>query len=345
MTDPRATARPELTLDTADRLAAAALAGIEREYPHKLDHVMAGPGDAVMPRALHPSFHGSYDWHSCVHMHWLLARLRRRFPNLPSRPAIDALFDRNFGRDSVAAELAYLRRPDSGTFERPYGWAWLLKLAAALRVADDSDSQRWSRGMQPLADAFAARFVEFLPRARYPVRHGVHSNSAFALAFAIDYARIAGDIALERACEEKARGWYLEDRNAPAAWEPSGVDFLSPTLVELEVMRRVLDRDAYSAWLDGFLPEFAGRRPATLFEPAGVIDRSDAQLVHLDGLNLSRAWCFDGIAMELDAGDRRAVVAREAAEAHIAAGWRGLESDDFGGAHWLASFALLAVDR
>ena len=184
-----------ITLDSAvaARLAELALANITREYPHKLDHVMANDADALPPRRLHPAFHGSYDWHSCVHMHWLLARLRRRFPDLPNRSAVDALFDLHFAPDAIAAELAYLARPDSGSFERPYGWAWLLKLAAELHGAAGADSARWSRALQPLADAFAVRYLDFLPRTHYPFRHGLHPNSAFALAFALDYARITND--------------------------------------------------------------------------------------------------------------------------------------------------------
>ena len=335
-----------ITLDSAvaARLAELALANITREYPHKLDHVMANDADALPPRRLHPAFHGSYDWHSCVHMHWLLARLRRRFPDLPDRSAVDALFDLHFAPDAIAAELAYLARPDSGSFERPYGWAWLLKLAAELHSAAGADSARWSRALQPLADAFAARYLDFLPRTHYPFRHGLHPNSAFALAFALDYARITNDDRLRDACAAKAREWYAMDRDAPAGWEPSGVDFLSPTLVEAELMRRILDRRTFAEWLAGLLPRFADRAPASLFAPADVIDRADAQLVHIDGLNLSRAWCFAGIAAALPAGDPRIDVARDAAERHLAAGWQGLASGDFVGAHWLASFALLALE-
>jgi hypothetical protein len=337
---------PAIALDraVAERLAGVALAAIAREYPHKLDHVMASNADAMSPRGLHPAFHGSYDWHSCVHMHWLLARLRRRFSELPNRPAIDALFHRHFAFDTIAAEVAYLARPGSGSFERPYGWAWLLKLAAELRADSGANAIGWSRALQPLADIFVARYVDFLPRARYPFRYGLHANSAFALAFAFDYARIANEGELADVCAAKALDWYAEDRDAPARWEPSGVDFLSPTLIEVELMRRILDRTTFAEWLAGLLPRFVDGTPASLFEPADVSDRADPQLVHLDGLNLSRAWCFRGIAAALPAGDPRIEVARDAAWRHLAAGWRGLASEDFAGAHWLASFALLALD-
>jgi hypothetical protein len=328
-----------LDLDSASRFAAVALDNIAREYPHKLDHVLASDADAVAPRELHPSFHGSYDWHSCVHMHWLLARLRRRFAQLPQRAAIDAVFDRHFSADAIGAEVAYLARRDSGSFERPYGWAWLLKLAAELR-----EERRWFAAVRPLADAFALRCRAFLPRARYPIRYGLHSNTAFALALALDYARAAGDRALEDASTAKALDWYAADRDAPAAWEPSGTDFLSPALVEAELMRRLLDATAFGAWLSAFLPGFAQGAPRSVFVPAEVTDRADPQLVHVDGLNFSRAWCLRGIARALPRGDPRAAIAREAADRHVAAGCDGLASDAFVGAHWLATFALLALE-
>lgn len=340
------TIRSASTLDskTASRFADIALGNIAREYPHKLDHVIGSPADIVAPHVLHPAFHGSYDWHSCVHMHWLLARVRQRFPDLPNRPHIDALFDRHFTPDAVATEIAYLARPHGGSFERPYGWGWLLKLAVELRAGDDADCVRWSRALQPLADAFADRYLDYLPRARFAIRYGMHANSAFGLAFALDFAREAGNVALADACAAKAREWYAADRAAPADWEPSGADFLSPALIEAELMRRVLDRDAFAAWLAAFLPGMAAGAPATLFTPVEVSDRSDAQIVHLDGLNLSRAWCFAGIAAALPAGDARIAVARAAADVHLAAGCQGLASGEFVGAHWLASFAVLALD-
>ena len=354
-------ARPSaLDAATAERFAELALANVATEFPHKLDQVLTSSADVRAPRDLHPAFHGSFDWHSCVHMHWLLACVLRRFPALPLCPAIRECFDRHFAPAAIAAEVAYLARPGSASFERPYGWAWLLKLAAELRqpsanasdvdgssVASDASASafaRWSHALKPLAEAFAARFVEFLPLTRHPVRHGVHSNSAFALAFALDYARTVHDETLVATVCAKAREWFANDRDVPAAWEPSGADFLSPALVEAELMRRILPSDAFGSWLAGFLPDFGRGVPATLFAPVEVTDRSDPQLVHLDGLNLSRAWCLRGIAASLSTDDVRRGVARAAADAHLAAGWSGLASGDFAGAHWLASFALLALD-
>lgn len=332
-----------LNLTLAERFAALALANIRCEYPHKLDQVLASAADLLAPRDLHPSFHGSYDWHSCVHMHWLLARLRRTFPALAAQGAIEAQFDASFAPPAVAGELAYLARPHTQSFERSYGWAWLLKLCEELLHGDDAKAARWSAGLAPLAQAFVARYLAYLPRLRYPIRCGTHANSAFGLAFALDYARKAGESALERACVASAQAWFAADRDVPAAWEPSGADFLSPALTEALLMSRVLAPEQFSAWLHAFLPGLAACRPASLFVPADVIDRADAQLVHLDGLNFSRAWCLRDIAQRLPQSDARAPLLREAADAHFAAGMRGIASGEFVGEHWLASFALLAA--
>ena len=336
---------PVLTAALASRFARIALGNVRAEYPNKPDHVLASPGDVRAPRELHPSFYGSYDWHSCVHMHWLIARLRRLHPSLPERSDVAAAFDEHFAEDAIAAECAYLARPQAKSFERTYGWAWLLELARELGQGDDLDARRWARALAPLADAFSARYVDYLPRARYPIRHGMHANSAFGLAFAIDYARAAGATVLEDVCVSRALAWFAADRDAPAAWEPSGADFLSPALMEAALMRRVLPHGRYGAWLETFLPGLAGREPAALFAPAEVDDRADPQIVHLDGLNLSRAWCLRGMANALPAGDARAPVLLDAADRHLKAGLVGVESADYLGAHWLATFAVLAMSE
>jgi hypothetical protein len=253
------------------------------------------------------------------------------------------VFDEHLAEERIAVEVAYLARPGTASFERPYGWAWLLELARELGTGDDPDARRWAHAIAPLARAFAARFVEWLTRARYPIRYGMHANGAFGLAFAIDYARARRDEALERACTTSALAWYGADRDAPAAWEPSGADFLSPTLTEADLMRRVLPHPRYGDWLAAFLPGLAHGAPAALFAPAEVGDRGDPQIVHLDGLNLSRAWAMRGIANALPGGDPRVDVLRAAARLHLDAGLAGLDSGDYMGAHWLASFALLAL--
>ena len=332
-----------LTASLAASFAQVALANVVREYPNKPDHVQCGPDDVRSTRSLHPAFYGSFDWHSCVHMHWLLARVRRLFPGLPQQDAIVAIFDRHLAPANIGQECAYLERPESRSFERTYGWAWLLELAHELGRAKDTAAQRWAAALAPLADAIVRRYLAYLPLQRYPLRAGLHANSAFGLLFALDYGRAANESALEALCMDAARRWFGDDRNAPAAWEPSGADFLSPALIEADLMRRVLAPRAFSDWLGGFLPELAHRQPAALFTPAVVDDRSDPFLVHLDGLNLSRAWSFRGIAASLPADDPRHPALRKAAEEHLAAGLAGLASGQYVGEHWLAAFATLAL--
>jgi hypothetical protein len=325
-----------LTENDADRLATIALGHVGREYPSKLDHVLLSDADAATPRALHPIFFGSFDWHSCVHAYWMLARLRRRFPATAMAAKIDALFQASFTPDNIAAERAYLSRPHSGGFERPYGWAWLLMLVAELS-RDGALTP-----LAPLAEDFAARFVAHLPKATYPVRAGTHANTAFALILALDYARVCGDAALGTAVETAARRYYSEDSDCQA-WEPSGEDFLSPALTEAHCMRCILPPGDFAAWLSGFLPRLADGKPETLFGPATVSDRSDGRIVHLDGLNLSRAWSWTSIAEALPATDPRRAVAESAAATHLAAGLPHV-AGDYMGEHWLAAYAVLALD-
>ncbi|WP_318987586.1 DUF2891 domain-containing protein [Falsiroseomonas ponticola] len=323
----------------AERLARIALGHVGQEWPQKLDHVLTGPADLVAPSVLHPVFHGSFDWHSCVHAHWMLARLLRRFPRLPSAGAIAARFDAAFTEAGVAAECAYLARPSSRGFERPYGWAWLLKLQAEL---DALPNPVWGARLAPLADIFAARFRSHLPMADYPSRAGMHTNTAFALMLAADWAE-AQDPALLALMRETAWRWHGEDRDAQA-WEPSGEDFLSPTLMEAACLARLLPPDRFAPWFDRFLPWIGARKPAALFTPARVSDRTDGRIAHLDGLNLSRAWCWRILAGTLRGADMRRAVMEETAQAHLAASMPHLD-DHYMGGHWLASFCLLALDE
>ena len=328
---------------TASRFAGLALDNVERAFPNNPQHVLTGALDLLPPRDWHPSFYGSYDWHSSVHMHWLLARIRRLHPGIAERPAIDAVLARHFDAAALLREHAYLQRPEMMSFERTYGWAWLLELARELRLGGDPLARRWRDAIAPLAQSFVDRYADYLPRADYPLRYGVHSNSAFGLAFALDYAFAHGERALADLCRDRARRWFQNDRNVPADWEPSGADFLSPALAEADLMRRVLAPDEFSTWLDGFLPALGRGEPATLFGPVAVSDRSDPQIVHLDGLNLSRAWHWRGIAEAFTAADPRRSRALAAADSHLAAGAAGLASEHYVGAHWLATFATLAL--
>jgi hypothetical protein len=325
-----------LTRELAKNFACIALAHIAREYPSKLDHVIDGPEDLRTPRALHPAFYGSFDWHSSVHGHWLLARLYRRCPDLAEAPRIRAALDAHLTTETIAGELAYLARPSSGTFERPYGWAWLLALAAEFRRHETEEGRRWSTALDPLAQAFAARFRAFWPRATYPQRVGTHFNSAFALALTAEWDDLR-DLAAA-----KARQWYAGDADCQA-WEPGGDDFLSPALGETECMRRLLPPAEFLAWLDRFLPHLARGEPATLFTPATVSDRSDGKIVHLDGLNLSRAWCWRALASSLGSADPRRQQALDAAERHLAASLPHV-AGDYMGEHWLATYAVLALE-
>ncbi len=326
----------ELNADVADGFARIALGHITREYPHKLDHVMDGPEDVRGPRALHSIFFGSFDWHSCVHGYWLLLRTRRLFPDLPCAAFVEALLDEMLVPDKVAGELAYLDRAYSGGFERPYGWAWLLALHHEAMRQDDF---RWAEALSPLALAFAARFAAYLPRLTYPIRTGTHYNSAFACLLALDWAQ-AGDGSLAALIGRRARDWFGADAGCQA-WEPSGDDFLSPALTEALLMRRLLPAGEFSAWFAAFLPDLNTGEPRALFTPAAVSDRTDGKIAHLDGLNLSRAWCWRGLAGALD--PQLAAIACAAADRHLDASLPHV-AGDYMGEHWLATFALLALE-
>jgi hypothetical protein len=323
-----------LTADLADRFAGVALGHVTREYPNKLDHVLTASADARGPRDLHPVFYGSFDWHSCVHSYWMLAHLYRRFPSMPNAGAIRSLFDAHLVPEHVAGECDYLDRPHAAGFERPYGWAWLLKLASELGLHETPQGQAWSAALTPLADRFAAMFMRFLPLATYPVRPGVHSNTAFAIRLALEYP----DNALRSLLSDTARRWYSNDADCQA-WEPGSDEFLSPALIEAECMHAVLPDPAFRLWFGDFLPRLALGQPATLFTPARVSDRSDGKIAHLDGLNLSRAWCWTALAAFLPDPD----LGRRTAQAHIDASLPHV-AGDYMGEHWLASFAVLALE-
>lgn len=341
-----------------DHFAAVVLKHTSREYPSKLDHVINDESELVSPQKLHPMFFGSFDWHSSVHGHWLLVRALRLSPSLDGNmPEIRKLFDCRFTAANVQVEVAYLGQKLRETFERTYGWAWLLKLAAELRLAAAESAAaskgtgglselgaafaRWDEALTPLTQAFVDRYLKYLPKATYPIRVGTHNNSAFGLALALDYARVARHAALEKLITDKARAWYSGDV-ACQAWEPDGIDFLSPALIEVECVRRVLPPNEFVPWLDRFLPELAQKKPATLFVPGTVSDRTDGQIAHLDGLNLSRAWCWRSLARALPATDPRRAIAEEAYRVHLDSALAHV-TGDYMGEHWLATFALLAL--
>ena len=329
-----------LTQSEASHFAQLALKCVRKEYPNKPDHTINNADDVRNPKAMHGAFYGCYDWHSSVHGHWMLVRLLRLFPSLPEGRDIRSALDENFSEKNIRNEVAYLNQPNRASFERTYGWAWLLKLAEELHGWNDADGQRWSRNLQPLAEAFADKYLAFLPKQTYPIRTGVHPNTAFGLAFALDYARTIGNLKLTSLIVERSRNYYGRDVNYPGSWEPGGEDFFSPALMEADLMRRVMNQREFARWFQRFLPGVARGGPKELLQPAIVTDRTDPKLVHLDGLNLSRAWCMRSVASALPQTDpARPVLARSAA-AHANAALAHVASGDYAGEHWLASFAV-----
>jgi hypothetical protein len=329
-----------LTRQQASGFARLALNAIGKEYPNKPDHVLTGPGDVKAPKDLHPAFFGSYDWHSSVHGHWMLARLLRLFPDLAEAKDVRVALGAHLTAANLKSEAEYFARTESKPFERPYGWAWLLKLSEELHDWDDPDAKAWSKNLRPLIDVIVGRYLEFFPKQTYPIRTGVHPNTAFGLAFAHDYARAASDARLVALVEERARFYFGKDVEAPARWEPGGADFFSPSLIEADLMRRVLDRDEFQNWFARFLPGAARSEPQVLFNPATVTDRTDPQLVHLDGLNLSRAWAMRSIALALPARDPARLALLSSSTRHAKAALEYVASGNYAGEHWLASFAV-----
>jgi Protein of unknown function (DUF2891) len=326
--------------------AAAALGNIRHEFPSSVHHTMTKPGDfPYRPRARTPVFYGSFDWHSCVEMHWVLVRLLRvcaaAVPGSEIRTALRA----QFNSLALAAETEFITGPD-GLGQRPYGWGWVLALAYELASWDDPDARKWAAAMAPLADAVTGCFLDWLPRATYPVRHGAHENSAFGMSRALDFAELrarCGDPALRAAITGKAEAWFAADVLYPAAWEPSGHDFLSPALAEAELMARVLPPGEFPGWLSLFLPGIQWGEPAVLVRPALVSDPSDGLISHLHGLNASRAWCWRRIAEALPAGDPRVEPALAAARRHADAALPHVLGGDYVVGHWLACYAVLLL--
>jgi hypothetical protein len=312
-----------VTAEQAGAFAAAALTNVVRAYPRHVAHLMSGPGEELEPRRVHPAFYGSYDWHSAVHMHWLLARVSRLHPSLSRQAEIERVLDEHLAAQALAAELRYFQSAAGRTFERPYGWAWLLELQAELLRLGN---RRWSDALQPLAAELAGRMARFVSGAPYPIRAGSHGNTAFACLLALDFAEEARQAKLAATLKDAARTWYGNDRDAPIDYEPSLDDFLSPALIEAALMQKVLPPSEFPAWLEDFFPD----NPSHLLPPV-VADRADPKQSHLDGLALSRAWCL------------RKLGHAQAAQRHLAAALPHAVGGDYVGAHWLASFAALAL--
>ena len=342
----RVGAVPTLDEAAASRFADLALHCVHLEYPNKLSHTLASDADARPPRELAPAFYGCYDWHSSVHGHWLLARLARQFPAAPFATAARAALARSLTPGNIAGEVAYFQAPGRASFERPYGLAWLLQLAAELRTWDDPQARAWAQALAPLEDEAARRLRAWLPKLQYPIRVGEHSQTAFAFGLVHDWARVTQDTAMLELIEARSRAFYLADVDCPLAYEPSGEDFLSPCLAEADLMRRILSPREFADWLQRFLPAIPRRVQATPWLVPGVVtDRSDPKLAHIDGLNLSRSWMLLGIASGLPPGDRRIAALQAAAAMHAQAALPAVTGEHYAGGHWLGTFAVYLTTR
>lgn len=322
---------------TAEHLAALPLRGLECEYPNHLSHTLNGPQDARTPRELHPVFYGCWDWHSAVHGYWLLARCAQGWPEIAQRARIEDVFERHFQPAPMRAELAYFEAPTRSSFERPYGWAWAFALGQALAEWEHPRAGAWSAALAPLLTLLRTRMLAHLQALSYPIRAGTHANTAFALLLMLRFAREGHDTEFAQALSHAAQRFYGQDRNYPWAYEPGGGDFLSPGLCEAQLMAEVLDAPRFSAWWDGF----AGPDGLQL-SPAEVSDRSDPHICHLDGLNLSRAWCLRVLARQLPQASADALIA--SADTHLQASLPHVASGHYEGEHWLATFAMLALE-
>jgi len=324
-----------LTVEEADRLAQLPLRCMQREFPNKPGETLAAPADIGSPRNMHPAFYGCFDWHSSVHGHWMLARLLRTFPGLKDRDLVRAKLAENLTPENILGEVAYLKRAEENSFERTYGWAWLLKLAEELRAFDDPQARQLEANLRPLTELVVQRYLAFLPKLVYPIRVGEHANTAFGLVFAWDYAQATANRELKEMVKKRAMDFFLKDRGCPLDWEPSGFDFLSPCLEEADIMRRVLAPDEFASWLKKFLPQLSDRKFS--LAPGIVSDRKDGKLVHLDGLNFSRAWCLYGIASV-----KGYAHLRRTADRHMRRSLEAVTAGSYEGEHWLASFAIYA---
>ncbi len=329
-----------LTAEAAAQFANLALRCVTRPYPYKSDRVIDSAEGAREPRLDHPVFYGCFDWHSAVHAHWLLVRLARVYPDEPFTAKIKEALATQFTEDALLGETTFMSGQAQTLFERPYGWAWALRLVAELRRWDDPQAREWVTRMEPLERMLVARFKEYLPKLAFPVRAGTHANTAFALSMALDYAQAVRDDGLLELVPQRIKGFYSGDQRCPVEYEPSGEDFFTPCLLEADAMRRVLGPAEFGEWLKKFLPGLEAGEVGNLAKPALVTDPSDGRIVHLDGLNLVRAWTMKGVAAGLAPGDPRRKVLWDLAKAHADAGLARVTSGHYEGEHWLASFAV-----
>ena len=327
----------------AENFAKLALNCVHKEYPNKISHTMQSDADVMPPRELYPSFFGCYDWHSSVHGHWLLTRLARLYPDSELAPKAISALGVSLSKENLLKESVYVSGKGRKAFERPYGIAWLLQLAAELDEWDYPRAKQWRTNIRPLEEVLVSRVVEWLPKLTYPVRSGQHAQTAFALGLMLDWARTTKNSDVESLIRNRILEFYVNDKKCPIHYEPSGADFLSPCLAEADLMRRVMSPSEFAVWLNDFL-EIPNSNKAWL-EPAIVSDRSDPKLAHIDGLNISRAWMLEGIASGLPPKDLRIKALRIAAEQHQESGLIGVNSEFYEGGHWLGSFATYLVTK
>ena len=329
----------------AERFAKLALACVHKEYPNKISHVLNSDADVAPPRKLTPAFCGCYDWHSSVHGHWLLVRLVRTFPDAPFAAAARDALKKSLTAEHLKEEANYLRGKGRTSFERPYGLSWLLQLCAELREWDDPQAREMMANLRPLEEAAVERLKTWLPKLSHPVRIGEHDQTAFGLGLMLDYARNAGNEEFAKLVSDSAKKFFLADINCPLAYEPSGEDFLSPSLGEADVMRRVLPQNEFAKWLKGFMPQIPTTANADWLPVAISPDPSDPKLAHLDGLNLSRAWMLEGILSVLPSDDLRRPALQATTDAHRRAGLAAVTGEHYEGGHWLGSFAVYLTTK
>ncbi|WP_291868732.1 DUF2891 domain-containing protein [Maribacter sp.] len=329
----------KLTLSEANRLASLPLECMQVEFPNKLNQSMNDSTHLGTPKQLHPAFYGCYDWHSAVHGHWSLVSLLKQFPSLENYKEIQEKLKANISQENIEAELAYFKRKGNATYERTYGWAWVLKLAEELHTWDTPLARELETNLQPLTDYVVQAYTAFLPKLNYPIRVGEHSNTAFALSLALDYAEVIGEEELKIAIESTVKRFYINDAGCPLSWEPSGFDFLSPCLEEANIVRRFMSPTDFKKWFDAFLPQLTD--VTFNLEPGKVSDRTDGKMVHLDGLNFSRAWCLYGISKSLPEYKHLNLIANK----HIQYSLPNIVDGNYSGTHWLGTFALYSLNK
>ncbi|WP_108809391.1 DUF2891 domain-containing protein [Aquimarina spinulae] len=328
----------QLTLKQANTLVELPLACLQIEYPNKLGQTLGGKENIGEPHVLHPTFYGCFDWHSSVHGHWSLVKLLKTFPDLEKKEEAKTKLLQNMSKKNIEEEIKYFEGKHNKSYERTYGWAWLLKLAEELHTWDDPLARELEENLQPLTALIVQRYIDFLPKLKYPIRVGEHTNTAFGLSFALDYANTLGDQKLKNSIETRAREFYANDQGCPIGWEPSGYDFLSPCFEEIDVMRRVLNKEEFDRWISDFMPQLKAKN--FTIEVGEVSDRTDGKLVHLDGLNFSRAWVLYGLAKQYNEYAHLFSVANT----HVNYSLPNLVGDSYEGGHWLGSFAIYTLD-